>query len=134
MNIFMYWKNEQGEEELITPPLSDGLILPGITRKSLIEIAKSWNKFKVTERYPTMEEIKRGIEEKRVIEMFGAGTACVVCPVAKILYKNQKTQLHEELLIPTLESKHKIMQRLYDTINDIQYGKIEWPGWTRIVA
>uniref|UniRef100_A0A914PW75 Branched-chain-amino-acid aminotransferase n=1 Tax=Panagrolaimus davidi TaxID=227884 RepID=A0A914PW75_9BILA len=66
MNIFMYWKNEQGEEELITPPLSDGLILPGITRKSLIEIAKSWNKFKVTERYPTMEEIKRAIEEKRV--------------------------------------------------------------------
>ena len=54
------------EDELITPPLSDGLILPGVTRDSLISIAKSWNEFKVTERYPTMEDIKRGLDEKRV--------------------------------------------------------------------
>ena len=54
------------ELELVTPPLSDGLILPGVTRDSLIDIAKSWNEFKVTERYPTMEDIKRGIQEKRV--------------------------------------------------------------------
>uniref|UniRef100_A0AC34F9B0 Branched-chain-amino-acid aminotransferase n=1 Tax=Panagrolaimus sp. ES5 TaxID=591445 RepID=A0AC34F9B0_9BILA len=133
MNIFIYWKNEQGEEELITPPLSDGLILPGITRLSLLEIAKSWNEFKVTERYPTMEELKFGIKEKRVMQVFGAGTACVVCPVDKILYKNQKTKKHEELLIPTMESKPDVMKRLYDTIVDIQYGRREWPGWTRIV-
>jgi branched-chain amino acid aminotransferase len=134
MNIFMYWKNEQGEEELVTPPLSDGLILPGVTRNSLIDIAKSWNEFKVTERYPTMEELKRGIKEKRVLQVFGAGTACVVSPVGRILYKNQKTKQHEEILIPTMESKPDIMQRLYDTIIDIQYGRIEWPGWTRTVA
>uniref|UniRef100_A0AC34F3P3 Branched-chain-amino-acid aminotransferase n=1 Tax=Panagrolaimus sp. ES5 TaxID=591445 RepID=A0AC34F3P3_9BILA len=134
MNIFMYWRNEQGEEELVTPPLSDGLILPGVTRNSLIDIAKSWNEFKVTERYPTMEELRRGIKEKRVLQVFGAGTACVVSPVGRILYKNQKTKQHEELLIPTMESKPDIMQRLYDTIVDIQYGRIEWPGWTRTVA
>uniref|UniRef100_A0A914XSQ7 Branched-chain-amino-acid aminotransferase n=1 Tax=Panagrolaimus superbus TaxID=310955 RepID=A0A914XSQ7_9BILA len=134
MNIFIYWRNEQGEEELITPPLSDGLILPGVTRNSLIDIAKSWNEFKITERYPTMEELRCGIKEKRVLQVFGAGTACVVSPVDRILYKNQKTKEYEEFLIPTMESKPDIMQRLYDTIVDIQYGKIEWPGWTRTVA
>ena len=34
--------NEQGEEELITPPLESGLILPGINRKSLLELAREW--------------------------------------------------------------------------------------------
>lgn len=37
MNFFVFWKNEQGETELITPPL-DGSILPGITRKSLLTL------------------------------------------------------------------------------------------------
>jgi branched-chain amino acid aminotransferase len=37
MNFFVFWKNEQGENELITPPL-DGTILPGITRKSLLTL------------------------------------------------------------------------------------------------
>jgi branched-chain amino acid aminotransferase len=35
MNFFVFWKNEKGEDELITPPL-DGTILPGITRDSII--------------------------------------------------------------------------------------------------
>ncbi|KAK3804118.1 hypothetical protein RRG08_056779, partial [Elysia crispata] len=33
MNLFVYWINENGEEELITPTLETGLVLPGITRK-----------------------------------------------------------------------------------------------------
>jgi branched-chain amino acid aminotransferase len=35
MNLFVFWKNENGEDELITPPL-DGTILPGITRDSIL--------------------------------------------------------------------------------------------------
>uniref|UniRef100_A0A7E4UPV0 Branched-chain-amino-acid aminotransferase n=1 Tax=Panagrellus redivivus TaxID=6233 RepID=A0A7E4UPV0_PANRE len=134
MNIFVFWTNEQNELELVTPPLSDGLILPGVTRDSLIQIAKSWNEFKITERYPTMDEIKRATKEKRVHQVFGAGTACIVSPVGRILYKNTTTKQYEEILIPTMDSKIDVMQRLYDTINDIQYGRIEWPGWTKIVA
>lgn len=37
MNFFVFWKNEQGEDELVTPPL-DGTILPGVTRKSLLTL------------------------------------------------------------------------------------------------
>ena len=49
MNIFVFWKNENGEDELITPPL-DGTILPGITRSSIITLLKELKEFKVTER------------------------------------------------------------------------------------
>ncbi|KTF73036.1 hypothetical protein cypCar_00020692 [Cyprinus carpio] len=42
MNLFLYWVNEKGEEELATPPL-DGIILPGVTRQSILELARKWN-------------------------------------------------------------------------------------------
>jgi branched-chain amino acid aminotransferase len=42
MNFFVFWKNEQGEDELITPPL-DGVILPGVTRDSILTLAKELN-------------------------------------------------------------------------------------------
>ena len=49
MNFFLYWKNEDGEDELITPPL-DGTILPGVTRDSIITMMRELNEFKVTVR------------------------------------------------------------------------------------
>ena len=49
MNFLCFWKNEQGEDELITPPL-DGTILPGVTRDSILTLARELNQFKVTER------------------------------------------------------------------------------------
>uniref|UniRef100_A0A914CPU9 Branched-chain-amino-acid aminotransferase n=1 Tax=Acrobeloides nanus TaxID=290746 RepID=A0A914CPU9_9BILA len=133
MNIFVYWINEQGEEELVTPPLTDGLILPGITRDSILEIANEWKKFKVTERYPTMAEIKRSLKEKRLLQMFGSGTACAVVPVNRILYKNIETNEYENLQIPTMEARPNFMLHLYNTITDIQYARQEWPGWMRDV-
>ncbi|KAI6177293.1 Branched-chain-amino-acid transaminase [Aphelenchoides bicaudatus] len=133
MNIFVYWINEQGEEELVTPPLTDGLILPGVTRDSLLELCQQWNEFKVTERYPSMEEIRRAIAENRIKQIFGAGTACIVSPVGRILYRNPHTQLYEDLIIPTMTAGN-LMQRLYATILEIQYGRIDMPGWSRIVC
>lgn len=76
------------ETELITPPL-DGTILPGVTRDSIISLTKTWNEFKVTEGIVTMHQILEAVREKRLIEMFGAGTACVVSPVKEIRYQNQ---------------------------------------------
>lgn len=49
MNFFVFWKNEDGEDELITPPL-DGTILPGITRMSMLELMGDLKEFKVTVR------------------------------------------------------------------------------------
>ena len=47
MNFFVFWKNEHGEDELVTPPL-DGTILPGITRASMIKLMQDLGEFKVS--------------------------------------------------------------------------------------
>ena len=49
MNFFLFWKNEKGENELITPPL-DGTILPGVTRDSILTLCREMNEFKVSEK------------------------------------------------------------------------------------
>ncbi|XP_040290987.1 branched-chain-amino-acid aminotransferase, cytosolic-like [Bufo bufo] len=116
MNFFMYWINEQGEQELVTPPLS-GLILPGVTRQSLLDLARQWGEFKVSERSFTMTDVVKGLQENRIKEIFGAGTACVVCPVNRILYNG------ENYLIPTMENGPDIAKRFLKELTDIQYGR-----------
>uniref|UniRef100_A0A0N4ZL70 Branched-chain-amino-acid aminotransferase n=1 Tax=Parastrongyloides trichosuri TaxID=131310 RepID=A0A0N4ZL70_PARTI len=134
MNFFVFWKNESGEDELITSSLDKGVILPGVTRQSILDLAKDFSSIKVTERDFTMEELIRAIKEKRIYQAFGAGTAAVVSPVGKILYHNRKTGNYEELVIPTMETSDNLMEALYKKILDIQYGRLEKPGWTRIVC
>jgi len=65
MNFFVYWKNEKGENELVTPPL-DGAILPGVTRDSILTLTKEMNEFKVTQRNYKIQELVKAIKEKRV--------------------------------------------------------------------
>lgn len=115
MNLFVYWINEQGEEELVTPRLDTGLVLPGVTRKSLLEITREWNEFKVTETDISMKSFVRALKEGRVKEVFGSGTACVVSPVDKILYEGQ------DLHIGSGYDQTSLAQKLYDTLLDIQY-------------
>ncbi|XP_069764560.1 branched-chain-amino-acid aminotransferase, cytosolic isoform X4 [Narcine bancroftii] len=113
MNLFLYWINEHGEEELVTAPL-DGIILPGVTRQSILELARNWNRFKVEERPITISQLVKGLQENRVKEMFGSGTACIVCPVGRILYKG------ENLHIPTMDNGPKLARQLMDTLSNIQ--------------
>ncbi|XP_014293190.1 branched-chain-amino-acid aminotransferase [Halyomorpha halys] len=123
MNIFVVIKNRKGEKELITAPLN-GLILPGITRQSIIQLAKEWREFAVTERVVTMPELLQLTKEKRLLEVFGSGTACVVTPVKRIFYEDVALE------IPTMEQDEPIYKKMSKTITDIQYGEIEHP-WAR---
>lgn len=125
MNLFLYWINEKGEEELATPPL-DGIILPGVTRQSILELARKWSEFKVSERYLTMSDLRRALEENRVKEMFGSGTACVVSPVGRILYQG------ENLHIPCEGSFPPLASRLLKELTDIQYGRTP-SDWSCII-
>uniref|UniRef100_T1PBX0 Branched-chain-amino-acid aminotransferase n=2 Tax=Musca domestica TaxID=7370 RepID=T1PBX0_MUSDO len=120
MNIFMLFVNEKGEKELRTPPLN-GLILPGITRDSILALARQWGQFKVTEDIFTMPDIKHLLNEGRLLELFGTGTACVVSPINRISY------LGEDLYIPTMEQEKPIHETIRETLMDIQYGKVEHP-------
>lgn len=49
--------------------------------------------FKVTERTMSMKELLKALDAGRVLEMFGAGTACVVCPVSGLLYRGKVAKL-----------------------------------------
>lgn len=53
------------DKELITPPLN-GLILPGITRQSILQLSEEWQEYKVTERVMTMHEVVNLSKESRV--------------------------------------------------------------------
>lgn len=123
MNIFIYLINENGEKELVTPPLDKGIILPGVSRRSIVELSQEkWaDEFKTTEREITMFELIKGLEENRIIEVFGAGTAAIVSPVGGIYYKGQMRN------IPTPDSKSSLSGRILKNMSDIYYGREPHP-------
>ncbi|XP_071522471.1 branched-chain-amino-acid aminotransferase, cytosolic isoform X5 [Panulirus ornatus] len=122
MNIMVFLEKDNGEKELVTPPL-DGLILPGVTRDSLLSLGRKWNEFRVSERDITMAELIQAHSEGKLLEVFGAGTAAVVTPVGEIHYEDKIIK------IPTMEHDYPLTQRFFDTIKDIQYGRVE-SEWT----
>jgi branched-chain amino acid aminotransferase len=126
MNLFFYLINKKTQRlELVTPPLTRGDILPGVTRASILELARSWGEFDVSERFPTMQEIKEAADDNRLLEAFGAGTAAVVSPISCIQYKGQ------DIEIPAVG---RLTKRVWDEITGIQYGKKEGPpGWSVII-
>lgn len=123
MNVFFFLQNKETQRsELVTPPLSTGDILPGVTRDSILALARSWGEFDVSERAPTIHEIKEAAAEGRLVEAFGAGTAAVVTPISCIEYQG------EDIDVP---ATGPLTQRIWDEITGIQYGKIEGPaGWS----
>jgi len=115
MNIFI-----RINDTLITGPTSDR-ILDGITRKSIIDIAKDEN-IKVDVRKITVKEVVDAANNGSLKEMFGAGTAAVVSPISGFGYKNKDYDL------PELEVTYA--SRLKKRITDIQTNKSEDKfGW-----
>lgn len=122
MNMFFLIRKENSDAvELITPPLTRGDILPGVTRDSILALARSWPEYEVSERFITMKDILQASKEGRLIEAFGAGTAVIVAPVCAISYMEQ------EIKIPTGDQPGPLATRLRKTLLDIQYGRVEHP-------
>ncbi len=110
---------------LVTPELS-GSILPGITRDSIIRLAKHWN-MPVEERRISIDEVMQAGKDGTLEEVFGAGTAAVVAPVDEVCHDGESITFD-------IESRGPVGQKLYDIITGIQTGKEEDPfGWTRPV-
>lgn len=126
MNIFFVFKNPSGGIELATPSLNGKDILPGVTRDSILELAKMWPSTKVSERVVTMGEVVEAEKAGRLIEIFAAGTAAVVSPVKGILYQGK------DIHVPTGENIGEIGSRVWKELLDIQYGRVEHP-WSVIV-
>jgi branched-chain amino acid aminotransferase len=107
--------------ELVTPPLG-GSILPGITRDSVLELAKYW-KIPVAERPITIDEVLAAHRDGSLQEIFGSGTAAVISPVSQLAW-------HEKVLTVGDGKVGPIAQRFYEALTDIQYGRAEDPfGW-----
>ncbi len=121
MNIFFKIK-----DKLVTPELT-GSVLPGITRRSVIAIAKEWG-MKVEERKVAIDEILESYESGNLEEVFGSGTAAVISPVGLIHHGGETIQLDQQKIGP-------FAKKMYDTITGIQYGKIDDPfGWTHPIS
>jgi len=129
MNFFVFWKNSAGKNELITAPL-DGTILPGVTRDSILQLAREWGEFEVAEKSYTMTEMSEAIAEGRLYEAFGAGTAAIVAPISGIAYKGV------ELAVPCGKDGKAgdVAKRLYHELADIQYGRKAFGNWSVVAA
>lgn len=108
--------------EIVTPMLS-GSILPGITRKSCIDVLKSKG-YKVSERLLSIDELSAALENGTLEEAWGCGTAAVVSPIGELCYKGKKYSVNDGKI-------GEVTQMLYDTLTGIQWGKLEDNfGWT----
>jgi len=115
MNIFV-----RIGDTLITGPTSDR-ILDGITRKSVLEIAEAEG-IKTEVRTITVTEVVAAAKDGSLKEMFGAGTAAVISPIATFGYRDTDYDL------PEIANSYASMFK--KRITDIQYNRAEDPfGW-----
>ena len=112
---------------VLTTPSLDGSTLPGITRKTVIELARSFG-IEVQERKLAIEEVFSKALEGRVSEVFGSGTAAVISPVGQLLWGDKEVVFNNNEI-------GELSQKLYSTITGIQYGLIpDKFGWIEKVV
>lgn len=101
--------------KIVTPKLT-GSVLPGITRRSCIQILKDWG-YEVEERLVSVDEIGEAMKNGELEEAWGTGTAAVVSPIGILQYKDTNYVINNEKIGP-------ITKKLYDELTGIQWGKI----------
>lgn len=110
MNVFFVI-----DDEIVTPELV-GSILPGITRKSSIEMLRGWG-YKVSERRLSVQELEDAYQAGKVKEAFGTGTAAVISPIGELKVGDYVMTFNDGKI-------GTISQKLYDNLTGIQYGKL----------
>lgn len=113
-------------DTLVTPALS-GSVLSGITRKSVLALAKEWG-YKVEERRISIDEVFEASRNGLLTEVFGSGTAAVISPVGLIEHQGETIHIGDGKI-------GAFAKRLFDEITGIQYGTIaDRHGWVHSVA
>jgi branched-chain amino acid aminotransferase len=114
------------EGTIVTPALT-GSVLPGITRKSCIELLKAWG-YEVQERAISVDELITAAHSGALEEAWGTGTAAVVSPIGEIAYEGEDHQVNAGMI-------GEVTQKLYDTLTGIQWGKLpDTHGWVETVC
>ena len=108
--------------KVVTPALT-GSVLPGITRKSCLELLRDWG-IPVEERLISAQELFDAADEGKLEEAWGSGTAAVVSPIGELAMGDK------DVIVNGGQIGH-LTQRLYDTLTGIQWGTEPDPyGWT----
>lgn len=111
--------------EIVTPKLT-GSILPGITRKSAIELLKHQG-VNVSERLLSVAELTEACEKGTLEEAWGIGTAAIISPIGVLNYGGQDYVINGGEIGP-------FAQKLYDDLSAIQWGRGDDPlGWTMLI-
>lgn len=99
-----------------------GTVLPGVTRRSIIELCKDWG-YEVVEGKLAIADIMKAAKHGHLEEVFGCGTAAVVSPVKELKWKDEVAEIGDGNIGP-------LTQKLYDTLTGMQWGKIpDDKGW-----
>lgn len=107
----------------VVVPMLTGSILPGITRKSCLEVLRTEG-YDVVERRISVDELAEAMQNGTLEEAWGTGTAAVVSPIGELCYNDIKYTVNDGKI-------GEVTQHLYDTLTGIQWGKIEDTyGWT----
>jgi len=125
MNIFFVYQ-EKGETVLVTPELT-GTLLPGITRLSLLQLAKDLG-FKAEERRVTVDEWGAALKEGRMVEAFACGTAAVITPIGFVKSNKGDWEINGGQTGP-------VAARLREALLNLQHGLAPDPyGWMHEVC
>jgi branched-chain amino acid aminotransferase len=125
MNIFFVYK-ENGETVVVTPELT-GTLLPGITRVTLLELAKSLG-FRTEERRISIEEWDAALKEGRMTEAFACGTAAVITPIGLVKSNHGEWPVNGGTTGP-------IASQLRKALLDLQHGvAADTHGWLHTVC
>jgi branched-chain amino acid aminotransferase len=125
MNLF-FVLGSGDEAELVTPELT-GTLLPGITRDSLIEVARERG-MRVTERRFSVDEWRSGVADGTVTETFACGTAAVITPVGEVKARTGDFTVGDGTPGP-------VTMGLRGALLDIQHGRVpDTRGWLHRVA
>jgi branched-chain amino acid aminotransferase len=111
--------------KIITPSTRD-TILDGVTRNSVLTLARKWG-IPVEERRVAVAEVIEGLKKGTLTEAFGAGTAATIAPIASIGFEGEVYELPEP-------SKAEFSNKVLKTLNDIRYGfGPDELGWNYVV-
>lgn len=107
--------------KIVTPALT-GSVLPGITRRSCIQLLKDKG-YEVEERLISVDEVMAALESGEMEEAWGCGTAAVISPIGSFAYQDKQFTVNNREIGPCA-------QDLYDTLTGIQWGRRADPyGW-----
>lgn len=107
---------------IVTPAEDTDTILRGVTKRSVVDVAKSWG-VPVEERQVSVEELVKALREGRVTDAFGAGTAATIAQISKIGFRDELFELPDP-------KTRGISLKIAQYLKDLKAGKVEDEfGW-----